>query len=34
MLENKMTGGYEALAKEEMNKAFRYYNYVREFSMA
>lgn len=31
MFENKMTDDYEALAKEEMNKAFRYYNYVREF---
>ena len=31
MFENKMTDDYEAFAKEEMNKAFRYYNYVREF---
>jgi hypothetical protein len=34
MFENKTTDGFEALAKEEMSKAFRYYNYVREFSMA
>ena len=31
MSENKMTGSFGALVKEEMNKAFRYYNYVREF---
>lgn len=31
MNEDKMISNFEALAKEEMNKAFRYYNYVREF---
>ncbi|SHJ52690.1 hypothetical protein [Fibrobacter sp. UWP2] len=31
MSENKMTGSFVALTEEEMNKAFRYYNYVREF---
>ncbi len=31
MFENKMTDDFEAFAKEELNKAFRYYNYVREF---
>ena len=31
MYEDKMIGGFESLAKEELNKAFRYYNYVREF---
>ena len=31
MTHEKRTDGFEALAEEEMNKAFRYYNYVREF---
>jgi hypothetical protein len=31
MTHEKKTDGFEALTEEEMNKAFRYYNYVREF---
>ena len=31
MFENKMTDDFEAFAKEELNKVFRYYNNVREF---
>jgi len=31
MFEDKMTDSFESLAENEINKAFRYYNYVREF---
>ena len=31
MTHEKKTDDFEALTEEEMNKAFRYYNYVREF---
>ncbi|WP_295054375.1 DnaB-like helicase C-terminal domain-containing protein [uncultured Fibrobacter sp.] len=31
MFEGKMTDSFESLAENAINKAFRYYNYVREF---
>ena len=31
MFDDKMTDSFEALAENEISKAFRYYNYVREF---
>ncbi|ACX74757.1 replicative DNA helicase ATP-binding domain protein [Fibrobacter succinogenes subsp. succinogenes S85] len=31
MFKDKMTDSFESLAENEINKAFRYYNYVREF---